>query len=650
LSDPVIGIDFGTTYSAVAYINRHGLPEILTNSEGARTTPSVVYFEEGGSRIVGLAARNVALSDPERTVMCIKREMGNPSYRFNADGKEYLPESIAAIILRQLKADAEARLGTDVRRAVISVPAYFKDSQRTATITAGELAELEVVATINEPTAAAIAYGLGKGETNQTVVVYDFGGGTFDVTVLKIDKNEFTVLSTDGDSGLGGVDVDDRVADYLADQFSTNRGIDLRADPYTQLDLITRAEQAKRDLSTRQSVMITLSSGSDALRVDLDRDRLSGLIGDLVERTRVCTERALESAKLGWPQIDSVLLVGGSSRITAVRDMIRNASGKELGLDVNPDEAVACGAAVRATLTDVREAVGVATPAAGAETESSATAEVGIVVRDVATHSLGVRAFNEAGKPINSIILPRFTELPCERRRTYATRADNQRQIEVEILQGDDPDPFSPEVESIGRLVMGELPARPAGQVLLSLTLRYDVDGLVEVEAEELDAGRKVRQQLLRKSGELDAEVIEGLRRDLDALEESDLAGPTEEELEDPSSSEELPPEPLPTDGMEGDDGLPPRTNYYNFLGVDPSATVDELTTALTESEQFWSERRDEASDDDDRGVAEVALATLAEAKAALLDPDARAQFDRDLGIPGDSLEPDNGPEGKENT
>lgn len=641
MSYPVIGIDLGTTYSAVAHINRHGLPEILTNSEGARTTPSVVYFEEGGSRIVGLAARTVAMSDPERTVMCIKREMGNPSYRLNIDGKEYLPESISGIILRQLKTDAEARLGTEVRRAVISVPAYFKDSQRTATIAAGELAELEVVATINEPTAAAIAYGLGKGETDQTVLVYDFGGGTFDVTVLKINHNEFMVLSTDGDSGLGGVDVDQRVADYLAGQFSTNRGIDLRADPYAQLDLMTRAEQAKRDLSTRQSVMVTLSSGSEAFRVDLDRARLAELIGDLVDRTRACMERALESAKLGWTQIDSVLLVGGSSRITAVRDMIRHISGKELGLDVNPDEAVACGAAVRATLGEVREEVGVGTPAHRADSGSPVTAEVGIVVRDVATHSLGVRAFNEAGQPVNSIILPRFTELPCERRRTYATRADNQRQIEVEILQGDNPDPFSPEVESIGRLVMDELPPRPAGQVLLSLTLRYDVDGVVEVEAEELDEGRKVRQQLLRKSGELDAEVIDGLRRDLDALEEPDrLIAPEQR------SPEEAP----ATDDEAADSRPPPRTNYYEFVGLDPSATVEELTAALTESEQFWRERRDQASGDDDRGVAEVALDTLAEASAALVDPVARAQLDRDLGITTGSSELEGGQPDKEST
>ncbi len=628
--DPVIGIDLGTTFSAVAHINRHGLPELLANPDGARTTPSVVYFEEGGGPIVGTAARNVALSDPERTVMCIKREMGNPSYRLNLDGKEYLPESIAAIILRQLKADASVRLGTDVHRAVISVPAYFKDSQRTATITAGELADLEVIATINEPTAAAIAYGLGKDDADQTVLVYDFGGGTFDVTLLRIVGKEFTVLSTDGDSGLGGVDVDNRVAAYLAEQYSTHRGVDLTTDPFSRLDLMTRAEQAKKDLSGRQSVMVTLGSGRDALRVDLDRDRLAGLIGDLLDQTRTCMERALESAKLAWPQIDSVLLVGGSSRITAVREMIQEVSGKAVTLDVNPDEAVACGAAVRATLSDLRERTGGDAPTPDVTTQSPA--EVGIVVKDVATHSLGVRAFGEDGKPINSIILPRFTELPCERTRTYATRADNQQQIEVEVLQGDDPDPFSPEVESIGRLVMSDLPPRPAGQVLVSLTLRYDVDGVVEVEAQELDGGRTVREALLRKSGELDPEFIKDLRRDLDALEDA-----AEPEAAEPEPE----PEPIAT-GEEADE---PVINYYEILGVSREATDEELTRALEEAERYWTDRGKQASADEEARVAEGGLATIAEARATLLDAAARARLDQRLDAGSDPSSGDDQPE-----
>lgn len=644
--DPVIGIDLGTTFSAVAHINRHGLPELLANSEGARTTPSVVYFEEGGAPIVGVAARNVAMSEPERTVMCIKREMGNPSYSLNLDGKEYLPESVSAIILRQLKTDASARLGTDVRRAVISVPAYFKDSQRTATITAGELAGLEVVATINEPTAAAIAYGLGKDDTDQTVLIYDFGGGTFDVTVLKIGRREFTVLSTDGDSELGGVDVDQRVADYLAEQYSSIRGADLTADPFTRLDLMTRAEQAKRDLSGRQSVMVTLGSGRDALRVDLDRTRLAELIGDLLERTRACMERAVAAAQLSWPQIDSVLLVGGSSRIIAVREMIRDVTGKAVTLDVNPDEAVACGAAVRATLADLAEHKqerGTDPPPAAPSDGLQRPPEIGIVVRDVATHSLGVRAFDEDGKPINSIILPRFTELPCERKRTYATRADNQRQIEVEILQGDDPDPFSPEVESIGRLVMNDLPPRPAGQVLLSLMLRYDVDGVVEVEAQDLAGGTKLRQQLMRKSGELDPEVVEGLRRDLDALQHESGPAPESESERELESGLGPPPDTA--------DPVPTIVNPYELLGAEPSAGEDELVAALDASERYWQGRREQASEEEEIAVAQAGLDTIAEARAVLLDPAARAQLDRHLGVAApDPPDDDRGADGDDNS
>ncbi|HTB49649.1 MAG TPA: Hsp70 family protein, partial [Solirubrobacteraceae bacterium] len=544
-------------------------------------------------------------------------------------------------------------------------------------ITAGELAGLEVIATINEPTAAAIAYGLGKDESDQTVLVYDFGGGTFDVTVLKIANNEFTVMSTDGDSGLGGVDIDQRVADYLAEQFLTQRGSDLRADPFTKLDLMTRAEQAKKDLSGRQSVMVTLGSGREALRVDLDRSRLAELTGDLIERTRVCMERAVDAASLSWPQIDSVLLVGGSSRITAVREMIQQVCGKTVTLDVNPDEAVACGAAVRATLSDVREVCSEGPPATPADPGTPRPPEIGIVVRDVATHSLGVRAFSEDGKPINSIILPRFTELPCERQRTYATRADNQSQIEVEILQGDNPDPFSPEVESIGRLTMDDLLPRPAGGVLLALTLRYDVDGVVEVEAEELEGGRRLRQQLMRKSGELDPEVVEGLRRDLDELEQSDESAseerdqdgggegageddderpadaPGEDDPEQETGSSEVadeheePHEQEPSAGELSErldeDGALTTPNYYELLGVEPSATEQELEAALEGYEHYWSERRDQASGTEEESVAEAGLATISDARATLLDPAARSRLDRDLGI-GDGTSQGEGP------
>jgi molecular chaperone DnaK len=517
---PVVGIDLGTTFSAVAAIDRHGQPRVLANSEGRRTTPSVVFLEPGGGVVVGEQARNQALADPGRTVQFIKRQMGESGFSLTIDGIDYVPEAISALILEKLRSDASAALGAEVTRAVISVPAYFKDTQREATRQAGEIAGLDVVAIINEPTAAAIAYGLARGQ-HRHVLVYDFGGGTFDVTILRIDGNEFTVIATDGDARLGGIDVDDRVAGHLAERFLEHHGVDLRADPSTRLDLCQRAELAKIDLSTRQRVRVTLSSGAQAMRVDVDRDLLGTLTADLLARTEDCVVRALAAGGLDWAAIDAVLLVGGASRMAAVKELIRRLSGRDAATDVNPDECVALGAALRAGLEVTERAV-----APGDDTPE----ELGLVIRDVAPHSLGVRAMTAEGKPLNSIIIPRLTPVPCERQRTYATRADNQRSIEIEVLQGEDPDPFSIDVDGIGRVRVDDLPQRPAGEVIVAVSLRYDADGVVEVSAEELLEGRVVREQLLRKSGELDDDVLAEMKARVEELtSEAPLPEPDKE-------------------------------------------------------------------------------------------------------------------------
>ena len=504
--DIILGMDLGTTFSAVAAMNAHAKPQMVPNSEGRRTTPSVVFFQEDGTPIVGELARNQALVDPTRTVQFIKREMGNPSFRLNIDGLEYYPEGISALILKKLRTDAEAALGKEITRAVISVPAYFKDAQRRATQVAGEIAGLEVVAIINEPTAAALAYGFGKQTVRQNLLVYDFGGGTFDVTILRVEGNEFTVLATDGDSHLGGIDVDQRLVDYMAEQFLAQHKTDLRVDPYTRQDLLERAERAKIDLSSRQSVMVTLAQGSAAMRLDLSREQLAELTADLVQRTADCMLKALGSAGLTWQDIDVVLLAGGSSRMICVRELLRQVSGKEPSLDINPDECVALGAAIRSITADVLEME------AGARPANRAPQVTGIVIRDVAPHSLGVKALNADGQPTNSIIIPRLTPVPCERRRTYATRVDNQQSIEIEVLQGEDPDPFSPKVDLIGKVEMRDLPPGLAGEVIVAVTLRYDIDAVVEVVAEELTGGRSVREQLLQKMGELGPEVVESIK------------------------------------------------------------------------------------------------------------------------------------------
>ncbi len=278
----IVGIDLGTTFSAIAYVNEHGKPEVIENREGGRMTPSVILFD-GENPIVGVEASRMAVIHPKRTVECIKREMGNPSYRLNLGGKDYFPEDLSAMILRKLKLDAEAALGRPVERAVISVPAYFKDAQRESTKRAGKIAGLDVVRIVNEPTAAALAYGLEKGSMAQTLLVYDFGGGTFDVTIMEVDNRRFTILATDGDARLGGKDIDARLVNWFAEEVQRERGVDLRLDPRARQDLLDKAEIAKKDLSSRESVSPVLMVGDKPLRVDLDRATFNEMIQDLIQ-------------------------------------------------------------------------------------------------------------------------------------------------------------------------------------------------------------------------------------------------------------------------------------------------------------------------------------------------------------------------------
>jgi len=497
----IVGIDLGTTFSAVAYINLHGKPEVIPNREGERTTPSVIFFEDDGTPIVGQVARNQAIVEPSRTIRFIKREMGNPSYRMNIDGKDLLPEYLSALILKKLIGDAEAYLGQSVTRAIISVPAYFKDAQREATRQAAQMAGLDVLRIINEPTAAALAYGRDKVHGHQTILVYDFGGGTFDVTIMRVEESKFTILGTDGDAKLGGKDFDQRLVDHLAEEFQREHGVDLRAERFTHQDLWDRAETAKRDLSFRANIAVTLTSGDKVLRVDLDRDKFLELTEDLIAETQACTERLLKATELTWADIDVILLAGGSSRIPAVRDMIKRVSGKDAAKDLNPDECVAIGAAIQ-TLVLADE---VESGPSGERREDSCD----IVVQDVASHSLGVKAMSPDRKGyVNSIIIPRFTPIPCEQKKTYATYEDNQRKVEIEVLQGEDSDPRSPEVVLVGKLLISDLPPHKAGELRIEVALRYDANSVIEVVAKELMSGRTVRQVMMRKAGALSPDLI----------------------------------------------------------------------------------------------------------------------------------------------
>ena len=597
-----VGIDLGTTFSAVAYVDEHGVPKTIPNAMGARTTPSAIYFEENGNAIVGEAARNQVLAEPERSVQYIKRHMGDPTYSFDVDGTEWVPEALSALILRQLKSDAEARLGETVSRAVISVPAYFKDSQRAATRTAGEMAGLEVTAIINEPTAAAIAYGLGRSGDGRRILVYDFGGGTFDVTLLEIERNEFTILATEGDSQLGGIDIDELLLNRFADRFQEHHGVDLRENVVSRLSLREHVEQAKIALSARQSVSISMSGGGAVMRADIDREEFSALIRDVIDRTKACMLRALTSAHVDWGDVDSILPVGGSSRIPAVREMLES-FGKAIPTDVRVDEAVALGAALRANLADVSEHSRARPPGTGGDESSTSD----IVVRDVAPHSLGVRARDASGKEINSVIIPRLTEVPCQRERTYATRADNQARIEIEVLQGEDQDPFSPDVESIGRVVMTDLPPRPAGDVVVSVTLGYDGDGLVEVVAKELVGGTVARAQLMRKSGELSVDRVEDFTARVGHAEAPELVQ-REATLDD----QRIDP---------GDDTSERQPiDYYELLAISSDSSGQETRDAIEIArETFRSQLDAEDGDEESRAVASWALAEIDNAERVLL-------------------------------
>lgn len=515
MSDEIIvGIDLGTTFSAIAYIDQYGKPQIIPPREGGvnRTTPSVIFFDEDHNPIVGEEARNQAMIEPLRIARFVKRDMGTSSPIINIDGKDFFPEDLSALILKKLKHDAETSLNKEIHKAVISVPAYFKDAQREATRQAGQLAGLEVIRIINEPTAAALAYGLEKAKGTQIILVYDFGGGTFDVTLMKVENKEFTILATDGDAMLGGKDVDSRLVEYFAEEFQREYDIDLRIEPHTHHDLWDKAEKAKKDLSLRDNLSVTLSLGEKVLRVDIDREQFYERIADLIKKTEECMNRVVQTVGMEWAQVDAILLAGGSSRIPAVKEMIERVTGKSVARDMNPDECVAMGAAIQAVVTTIeKEGLDAAPPLEGA---------ADIVVHDVASHSLGVKALASDRKTyINSIIIPRLTPIPCTRTKTYTTNEDNQNRVEIEVLQGEESNPRSPEVHLIGKAGLRNLPPHKAGELLIEVSLSYDADGVIEVVAKELTSGQMTREVVMKKAGTLSADILKEKQEMLDRIE-----------------------------------------------------------------------------------------------------------------------------------